>query len=107
MYSYAIILWELLTKEIPFADLQSGGRLRKSMMAKMAQDNLRLKLPEGTPAPIRKLITSCWHPVPSKRPTTGHCLIALEKYAATAKDSDKKFLNKHNPIGGVEPFFKR
>uniref|UniRef100_A0A7S1SXI6 Protein kinase domain-containing protein n=1 Tax=Tetraselmis chuii TaxID=63592 RepID=A0A7S1SXI6_9CHLO len=105
MYSYAIILWELLTKQIPYADLQTAGRLRKSTMSRLARDFMRLKMPDGTPSVIRKLISACWHPVPSKRPGTGHCLAILEKYASSAKESDKKFLSRVHSPPGVEPFY--
>ncbi len=63
VYSVGIILWELLTKQIPFAELQLQGHLSKETMTNVARQNMRPSLPQGTPSSIRNIINACWDPV--------------------------------------------
>jgi len=63
VFSYAMLLFELITHEVPFAD-------RPPLQAAVAigLQDLRPPFPEDTPWPIRGLIKSCWARRPSSRP---------------------------------------
>lgn len=64
VYSYGIVLWELLTSKVPYEgiDLAVLPRL-------VVNDGLRPVIPEGTPPGLASLITSCWNANPMLRPT--------------------------------------
>lgn len=63
VYSYGIILWEMLTHDIPFADKEPV-----QIVYCVAQKGERPILPTDVPIPLMKLITSCWAEDPKQRP---------------------------------------
>lgn len=74
MWSFAVCIWELSTREIPFADLspmECGMRI--------ATEGLRLKVPPGTSSYFSKLITICMNEDPGKRPKFDMILPILSK----------------------------
>eukprot|EP00163_Fabomonas_tropica_P006392 TRINITY_DN1595_c0_g1_i4.p1 TRINITY_DN1595_c0_g1~~TRINITY_DN1595_c0_g1_i4.p1 ORF type:complete len:608 (+),score=82.55 TRINITY_DN1595_c0_g1_i4:147-1970(+) len=81
VYSYALLLWELLTGEIPYANMgavQLIGRLVKD-------PNYRVDIPENTPSEWSELIKWCWDADPGKRPQFGQIL----DYMRTQMDPGK------------------
>ncbi|RLN52158.1 hypothetical protein BBP00_00009705 [Phytophthora kernoviae] len=63
VYSYAVVLWELLAKDIPF----KGQTPMQTAMA-VAEQHMRPGLPQKTPPKIAELIEHCWNQDPTKRP---------------------------------------
>ncbi|KAK8875996.1 hypothetical protein M9Y10_006179 [Tritrichomonas musculus] len=63
VYSYGVILWEMLTRETPY-----GGKDAPQVIY-MILSNKMLEIPEDTPENLKKLILSCWSIDPSHRPT--------------------------------------
>jgi mitogen-activated protein kinase kinase kinase 11 len=64
VYSFAILCWQLLTRENPFANvspIEAAG--------KVALEQARPPFPEGTPPALRNLISTCWAEDPSARLT--------------------------------------
>ena len=55
VFSYSMVLYELLTHEVPFAD-----RPALQAVVAVALNEQRPLLPDGTPLPLRQLLTSCW-----------------------------------------------
>ncbi|KOB76415.1 Integrin-linked protein kinase [Operophtera brumata] len=74
MWSYAVLLWELATREIPFADLSP-----MECGMKVGLEGLRISIPPGVSPHIAKLIKICMHEDPGKRPTFDMILPILEK----------------------------
>ncbi|CAF0817952.1 unnamed protein product [Adineta ricciae] len=73
IWSFAILLWEIFTRRIPFGDftpMQCG--------LKIVQDRLRLP-PTGVSSHIDKLIQICTHDDPTKRPSFDAVLPILGK----------------------------
>jgi len=72
VYSYGICLWELLTRALPYGELQP-------MQAAMAvlNQSLRPTIPPNTPPLFSKLVRSCWHQDPEKRPPFDQILTQL------------------------------
>ncbi|OHT12572.1 TKL family protein kinase [Tritrichomonas foetus] len=64
VYSFAMLLYELLTNSIPWAGLEPA-----SVIKQVCTDHARPKLPNDAPEAIRKLIQLCWSHKPEKRPT--------------------------------------
>ncbi|XP_053954936.1 integrin-linked protein kinase [Anastrepha ludens] len=74
MWSFAIILWELTTREVPFAEwspMECG--------MKIALEGLRVKIPPGTSSHMAKLITICMNEDAGKRPKFDMVIPILDK----------------------------
>uniref|UniRef100_A0A1L8DMB4 Putative tyrosine kinase specific for activated gtp-bound n=1 Tax=Nyssomyia neivai TaxID=330878 RepID=A0A1L8DMB4_9DIPT len=74
MWSFAICVWELATREIPFADLspmECGMRI--------ATEGLRVQIPPGTSSYLSKLIRICMNEDPGKRPKFDMVVPILDK----------------------------
>ncbi|CAG08986.1 unnamed protein product [Tetraodon nigroviridis] len=63
MWSFAILLWELVTREVPFADLSN-----MEIGMKVALEGLRPTIPPGISPHICKLMKICMNEDPAKRP---------------------------------------
>ena len=74
VYSYGILMWELLTSEKPYAKIPPA-----KLPTMIVKDNLRPTIPESTPKMLEKLIKNCWDADPIKRPTFTQILEFLEK----------------------------
>ncbi|KAJ0174580.1 hypothetical protein K1T71_009688 [Dendrolimus kikuchii] len=64
VFSWGIILWEVLSRRKPF---EEGGSAFRIMWA--VHTGQRPNLIEGCPEPIEQLMTQCWHKVPTERPS--------------------------------------
>ena len=64
VYSYAIVLWEMLMKTVPFADLT-----KEQIYDHIVTHNWRLLLQPESPKGLKNLITRCWSKNPKDRPT--------------------------------------
>lgn len=74
MWSYAILLWELSSREVPFADqspMEAG--------MKIAMEGLRVAIPPGISSHMSKLIRICMNEDPGKRPSFDMILPILDK----------------------------
>ena len=79
MWSFAILLWELSTREIPFPELTA---MEAGM--KIATEGLRIELTPGISQHMIKLIKICMNEDPGKRPSFEQVLTVLEKMRKTA-----------------------
>ncbi|XP_050415633.1 integrin-linked protein kinase isoform X1 [Patella vulgata] len=80
MWSFAILLWELETREVPFADLSP-----MEIGMKIALEGLRIKIPPGISSHMSRLIKICMNEEPGKRPRFDMVIPILDKM----KTSDK------------------
>lgn len=64
VYSYAILLWELLTNQPPFAGMNPN-----QITDLVINQGYRPEIPEDAPPNLAKLINKCWQTNPEKRLT--------------------------------------
>jgi len=63
LYSFAIILWQLVSHKVPHAGLGSAAFHRR-----VIREGARPPLNKTWPAPLSQLLSECWSPTPSERP---------------------------------------
>ncbi|KAK7407671.1 hypothetical protein VNO78_09680 [Psophocarpus tetragonolobus] len=75
VYSFGLILWEMLTGTIPYEDMNP-------IQAAFAvvNKNLRPVIPSDCPAAIRVLVQQCWSLQPDKRPEFWQVVKVLEQF---------------------------
>ncbi|XP_014675805.1 PREDICTED: integrin-linked protein kinase-like [Priapulus caudatus] len=74
MWSFAILLWELATREVPFSDMSP-----MEIGMKIALEGLRITIPPGISPHMSKLVRICMNEDPGKRPNFDMILPILEK----------------------------
>lgn len=74
MWSFAIVMWELMTREIPFVDLSP-----MECGMKIATEGLRVQIPPGSSAHLAKLIKICMNEEAGKRPRFDMVIPILDK----------------------------
>ncbi|XP_056145908.1 uncharacterized protein LOC130121091 isoform X1 [Lampris incognitus] len=72
-YSYGVVLWEMLTREIPFKGLEG---LQVAWL--VVEKNERLTVPSCCPASFADLMRKCWTTEPKERPMFKQILSTLE-----------------------------
>lgn len=91
VYSFGIVLWELLTALIPFQDMTPV----QAAFA-VSHKNARPPLPTACPAAFVHLIKRCWATNPDKRPDFDHIVSLLEQYRDSLRE-DPDFLLHYKP----------
>eukprot|EP01100_Stratorugosa_tubuloviscum_P013771 TRINITY_DN708_c0_g3_i1.p1 TRINITY_DN708_c0_g3~~TRINITY_DN708_c0_g3_i1.p1 ORF type:complete len:542 (+),score=245.95 TRINITY_DN708_c0_g3_i1:107-1732(+) len=73
-YSYAIVLWEIVTQQTPFPDITTYPILKRSICI----DRIRPPVgPQILPS-LRSLIEDCWAPLPANRPSFAQIIQRLD-----------------------------
>ncbi|GIX74555.1 mitogen-activated protein kinase kinase kinase 9 [Caerostris extrusa] len=76
VWSYGVVLWELLTGEIPYKGIDT-----LAVAYGVAVNKLTLPIPSTCPKPFSELMKGCWNPDPHQRPTFVTILQKLEAIA--------------------------
>eukprot|EP01111_Echinosteliopsis_oligospora_P011467 TRINITY_DN3793_c0_g1_i1.p1 TRINITY_DN3793_c0_g1~~TRINITY_DN3793_c0_g1_i1.p1 ORF type:complete len:924 (+),score=262.14 TRINITY_DN3793_c0_g1_i1:63-2834(+) len=77
-YSFGVLLWELVTRTEPYADMDPIH-----VAVEVIQDDLRPDIPEYTPKPFADIMLSCWATNPDDRPDMTEILETLQQYYDT------------------------
>lgn len=101
VYSFGMVLWELTTGEIPYAEMQSNTEIREYVlsgcrpMMKPGQCNIQWG----------ELITRCWSHNASKRPTAAEIVTTLESISKTDAKVKKEIrvLNSDRSVYRSDP----
>ena len=81
-YSFGVVLWEILTREEPFAGQSAYEIVRSVASGEMPE------FPTGARAEFRKLVRACWNPQPLSRPPLAVVLARLEALVVNGKAVD-------------------
>lgn len=68
VWSMAIVFWEVLTQDMPWADLPAGVGLLDTLLQAI-QSGQRLPVPASTPPAYRAMLEACWQLHPARRPS--------------------------------------
>ncbi|XP_062543104.1 mitogen-activated protein kinase kinase kinase 13 isoform X2 [Armigeres subalbatus] len=73
IWSYGVVLWELLTCEVPYKNVDSS-----QIIFGVGNNSLYLPIPTSCPEGFKLLIKQCWSPKPRNRPSFKIILTHLE-----------------------------
>ncbi|KAE9418627.1 hypothetical protein Angca_008007 [Angiostrongylus cantonensis] len=90
VYSYGVVLWELLTREQPYKNIN-----QMAIIYGVGSNNLSLPIPDSTPDGLKMLMRQCWSTTPRNRPSFTQCLKYMDILYAELKEM------------GSEEFFRR
>ncbi|KAL3532237.1 hypothetical protein ACH5RR_005758 [Cinchona calisaya] len=89
VYSYGIVMWELLTGEEPYADLHYGA-----IIGGIVSNTLRPSVPESCDPDWKALMERCWSAEPSERPSFTEIANELRLMASKIPPKGQ---NQHSP----------
>ncbi|KAK8891427.1 hypothetical protein M9Y10_028636 [Tritrichomonas musculus] len=106
VYSYSMILYELLAQQVPFYRVS-----QPELVIKVVNRNERPKLPPNTPKPLEKLMKETWDRDPAKRPDF-HAIferfaIHQVEFEQTNRSDVDKFLNYIRMNNLQDPYLKK
>ncbi|XP_071442787.1 mitogen-activated protein kinase kinase kinase 13 isoform X2 [Hetaerina americana] len=116
IWSYGVVLWELLTCETPYRDVDSSA-----IIWGVGSNSLHLPIPTTCPEGFRLLVKQCWSAKPRNRPSFKHILMHLDIAAvevlgtapedyfrtqATWKEEIRQHMQKMNCEGSHVPKFE-
>ncbi|XP_019464641.1 PREDICTED: serine/threonine-protein kinase HT1-like [Lupinus angustifolius] len=91
VYSFAIVLWELLTGLTPFHNMTP-----EQAAFAVSHKNARPPLPCDCPYALTRLISRCWSSNPHKRPHFDEIIYILENYTESL-EQDPEFFSTYKP----------
>ncbi|KAJ7956251.1 Serine/threonine protein kinase [Quillaja saponaria] len=94
VYSFGIVLWELLTALTPFENMTS-----EQAAFAVSHKNARPPFPSGCPLAFSHLINRCWSSNPDKRPHFDEIVSVLKSYSQSL-ELDPEFFSSYNPFPG-------
>ncbi|XP_074255562.1 mitogen-activated protein kinase kinase kinase 20 isoform X2 [Saimiri boliviensis] len=90
-YSYGVVLWEMLTREVPFKGLEG---LQVAWL--VVEKNERLTIPSSCPRSFAELLHQCWEADAKKRPSFKQIISILESMSNDTSLPDKCNSFLHN-----------
>ncbi|CAG5125605.1 unnamed protein product [Candidula unifasciata] len=89
IWSYGVVLWELLIAEVPYKDVDSSA-----IIWGVGSNSLHLPVPTTCPEGFKLLMRQCWSAKPRNRPSFRQILMHLEIASSELLNySPEKFVN--------------
>ncbi|KAL3527264.1 hypothetical protein ACH5RR_011920 [Cinchona calisaya] len=101
VFSFGIVLWELLTREIPYSDLTP---LQAAIG--VVQQGIRPAIPKHTHPKIVELLEKCWQQDPTQRPNFSQILEVLHRITKEV-GGEGEDRHKDKSIGGFFSSLRR
>ena len=76
IYAYAVVLWEMLTGQIPYEEMEY-----MEIIWHVCKHNKRLEIPVDCPKHLVELMTLCWEEDHKKRPSIDQVILLLGKFS--------------------------
>jgi hypothetical protein len=92
VYSFAVLMWQLLTREDPFSP---KSQIDAAMC--VARDCVRPPFPTGTPESIQELIEACWSDDPTLRLPFDQISVRLKDIESNLTDAERQWIEA--PLG--------
>ncbi|XP_076038121.1 uncharacterized protein LOC143023485 isoform X2 [Oratosquilla oratoria] len=73
IWSFGVVLWELLTCEIPYRDVDNSA-----IIWGVGSNSLRLPIPSSCPDGFKLIVQMCWNSKPRNRPSFKYILMHLD-----------------------------
>ncbi|XP_062383786.1 protein kinase Npk [Sardina pilchardus] len=90
-YSYGVVLWEMLTREVPFKGFEG---LQVAWL--VVEKHERPTVPSSCPASFAELMRKCWLAEPKERPVFKQIMSTLESMSTDSKLPDQCNSFLHN-----------
>jgi serine/threonine protein kinase len=97
VYSFAMVLWEILHRKEPFEQVDTAEQVRDLVLGRDTGKPYRHSINPTLPRQLRQLVTSCWAEDPSARPDMDTVIYQLNKALIKIAISDphgQKFWRK-------------
>ncbi|XP_055376779.1 mitogen-activated protein kinase kinase kinase 13 [Condylostylus longicornis] len=92
VWSFGVVLWEMLTCEIPYKDVDSSA-----IIWGVGNNSLQLHIPSSCPEGFKLLVQLCWNTKPRNRPSFRQILSHIEIAGSELlKDCDIDFIKKQS-----------
>jgi len=86
VYSFGIVLWEILTRQEPFSQFRALDEFRTAVCVR----HERPIIPADALDSLHRLIEKCWDKEPARRPTFREIVAALDHIIVEAAISDRR-----------------
>lgn len=93
VYSFSIIMYEVLTDSIPYPDLHKGILLDHEFRSKVINEYYRPKFRVPIKKSLRQLIEKCWSKDPNERPSFDEIYSKLSNINNLDSNEDDKSQN--------------
>jgi serine/threonine protein kinase len=99
VYSFAVMLWQFVTHEEPFADVSSVEAAKL-----VAKEKKRMSMPLGIPARLSVAIETNWDDNPDKRMSFSEIVECIQDIQETLPQDDLEWLEEPygHPVGTAE-----
>lgn len=101
VYSYGVVLWEMITRKRPFEGLPAVQALRL-----VKENNARPSIPQHCPPFFRELMEACWHADPNSRPSFPKIVEMLKQYESEGFTQNQTEVFRETDVNSSLAFFK-
>ena len=96
IYSFGMVLWELVTRALPYA------KWRSDVAGIRIAQGKKEEIPSNCPPELKKIIESCWETLPTKRPTAVQVVERLKPLVTTGEQKQPSTSNSKEDLRELE-----